>query len=146
MVGDPRAIPVWERVVDLIGADADDVRDRRKGTFYYVEAVCLGAQQLGDERAVPLLQRLHARPALRGNVCNSGFQPDFFQERQAMMELMIGRALARCGSRDGLHILIEYLDDVRAPLAEQAHSHLIDITGQNFGKDRQAWQEAHPGA
>lgn len=139
MVGDCRAIPVWEMVVHLIEATEDDVRDRRKGTFYYVEAVCWGAGQLRDGRSIPLLQRLHARPALHDNVCTSSYQADFFQERHAMMELMLARALARCGSARGFELLLEYLDDVRAPLAERAHSHLVDLTGKDFGKDAPAW-------
>jgi len=38
-----------------------------------------------------------------------------------MCELSIGRALSRCGSGEGVRIVIAYLDDNRAALAEQAH-------------------------
>jgi hypothetical protein len=127
------ALPVWGEIAERIGGAAEDVRDRRAGTFYYVESVCWGAEELGDPRAIPLLGRLHGRPALHGNVCRSGFQADYFAERQAMMELMIGRALARCGSPLGFEILIAYLEDTRASLAEGAHSRLIALIGQDRG-------------
>ena len=52
---------------------------------------------------------------------------------------MIGRALARCGSAEGYVILIGYLQDVRALLAEHAHGELVAISGRDFGKDATAW-------
>ncbi len=40
---------------------------------------------------------------------------------------------------NGLVVLIEYLKDARALLAEHAHSELISITGKDFGKETIAW-------
>jgi hypothetical protein len=51
----------------------------------------------------------------------------------------MGRALARCGSPDGFIILINYLQDVRALLTEHAHTELVRITGEDYGKDVAAW-------
>ena len=59
----------------------------------------------------------------------------------AFLELLICRAMARCGSPDGLIHLINYLNDVRAPLAEHAHTELIAITGKDFGKNMNAWSQ-----
>jgi hypothetical protein len=56
------------------------------------------------------------------------------------MELILGRALARSGSEEGYQTLIEYLDDMRAVLAEFAHNALIKITGFDFGKDKRKWK------
>jgi hypothetical protein len=145
MLCDPRAIPVWEQVANLLRPTEEGIRDRREGIFYYVEALAWGAEQLRDPAAVPMLRRLHSFPALREQVSHSGFQPDFFLERQAMMELMLARALARCGAEDGYETLIGYLEDVRAVLAEQAHDHLVALTGLDRGKDPAAWREALAG-
>ena len=60
-------------------------------------------------------------------------------ERRALLELGIGRALARCGSTDGVEILISYLNDNRALLAEFAHTTLVSVTGEDYGKDTSAW-------
>lgn len=49
--------------------------------------------------------------------------------------------MARCASPEGYSILAAYLDDVRALLAERAHSKLIDLTGADHGKDVQAWTD-----
>jgi hypothetical protein len=67
------------------------------------------------------------------------FEADVFLERRASLELAIGRALARCASPSGYRVLITYLDDTRALLAEHAHDELVAITGQDFGKDAAAW-------
>lgn len=88
---------------------------------------------------IPLLDRLHAHAPLRDQVYRDGFQPAVFEERRAMLELGIARAMARRGSPEGLDLLVEYLDDVRALLAERAHSELIDLTGVDHGKDASAW-------
>jgi hypothetical protein len=57
----------------------------------------------------------------------------------ALLELIIGRALTRSGSVDGLKILIEYLDDVRAVLAGFANSTLVKITSKDFWKNKSEW-------
>jgi len=137
---DPRALPVWQRVVDLLRtATGEDIWSQVRCVFHYVDALCLGAEQLGDPAAVPILQQLHGYPPFHHNELRSGFQADYLPERAAYLEVVIGRALARCGSPAGLVILINYLDDVRTLLAEHAHDHLVAVAGQDFGKDAAAW-------
>jgi hypothetical protein len=139
MTRDRRSLAVWDKVAKLLSPTEKDFRDRYKGTFYYVDAVCYGAELLGDTEAIPILNKMHAHPCLRNLVVKNVFMPDFIHERRAMLELAIGRALARCGSSDGISVLISYLDDNRAILAEFAHTTLIAITGQDYGKDARAW-------
>jgi hypothetical protein len=140
MTRDERALPVWDHFSTIIAeTDEADIRDRNLGLFYYLDAVCFGAERLGDARAVPFLKRLHAHRAFHNRGVATGFQPDFFLERMAYLELVIGRAMARCGAREGYQVLIDYLKDARALLAEHAHSELRAITGQDFGKDAQRW-------
>jgi ribulose 1,5-bisphosphate synthetase/thiazole synthase len=139
MTRDKRSLAVWEKVAELLCPAEQDFRDRLKGTFYYVDAVCYGAELLGKPEAIPILQKLHSYAPLQNLVVVDRFDPDFIHERQAMLELAIGRSLARCGSSEGLKILISYLQDNRAILAEGAHSELAAITGCDYGKDREAW-------
>lgn len=139
---DARALPVWQRVVDLLAeVKEEDIWSQRKGTFYYVDAVCVGAEKLGDTRAVPLLQQMHGYEAFHGKQLTRGFQADYLLERPAYLEVVIARALARCASPLGVATLITYLEDVRALLAEQAHSELVAISGKDFGKDPSAWSQ-----
>jgi hypothetical protein len=139
MTRDARALPVFSQVVDLLEPTDEDLRDRRKGTFSYVEAVAWGMEQLRSPAALPTLRRLQSFPPLRDQVCRSGFQADFFAERQAYLELCIARAQARCGDEEGIRTLIAYLEDARGLLAQSAHASLIELTGQDFDKDLAAW-------
>ncbi len=139
MARDRRALPIWQRVVDLLaGVTEEEVQSGVKGVFYYVDAVCAGVERLGDPAAIPMLKQLHRYPPFHDNVCLAGYQVDFFEERLAYLELIIARALARCGSPEGVMVLIDYLQDARALLAEHAHEELVSISGEDFGKDKAA--------
>ncbi|WP_276356542.1 FAD-dependent oxidoreductase [Cohnella caldifontis] len=139
LTADPRGIPVWEAVADRLHPAEDDFKDMLKCTFYYVQAVCLGAERLGSPAMLPALRKLHGHHPLRNLACRDGLQPDYFEERRALLELMIGRSMARCGDPEGYRILISYLDDVRALLSEHAHAELASISERDFGKDPCAW-------
>jgi flavin-dependent dehydrogenase len=142
MVPDTLALPVWRRVIDLLAAaKPEDFYEEMQGVFYYVDVVCSAAERLAIAGMIPALKKLHSYPLFHGLTSTSGFQPDFVLERLSYLEVVIGRALARCGSADGYIVLISYLNDNRALLAEHAHSELAAITGADFGKDAQAWSE-----
>jgi flavin-dependent dehydrogenase len=147
MVPDARALPVWRRVIDLLAATKpEDFYEEMQGVFYYVDVVCAAAERLASAQMIPPLKKLHNYPLFHGLMSYGGFQPDFIQERLSYLEVVIGRALARCGSADGFIVLISYLSDNRALLAEHAHSELTAITGADFGKNARAWSawlEAH---
>jgi len=133
-----RILQVLARIVGLLRPTPADFRDRTRGTFHYVEAVCYVAERLGDERVMPPLLALHGRDGLHDLQAQAP-EADFFLERMAYLEVAIGRALARCGAPRGVEILASYLDDARAVLAEHAHDELIAVSGQDFGKDPAAW-------
>lgn len=140
MTRDRRSLKVWQRVVDILDPREDEYKEMTRSPFHYVDAVCFGAERLGDPAAIPIFNKLHAYPCLRNHVDRDGFQPDYLKERQAMNELSIGKALSRCGSSEGTALVIDYLDDSRTTLAEQAHSHLVRISGSDHGKEGQAWK------
>ena len=140
MLRDERAIPIWQRVADLLAtATEDTITNRRQSYYYYAYAITYGAERLGDPAVIPILKQVHGYKPFRQHSITQGFEPDYLRERLAYLELVIGRALARCGSPDGFIILINYLQDVRALLTEHAHTELIRITGEDFGKDVAAW-------
>lgn len=93
-----------------------------------------------EPAGIPTLERLYAHSSLRNQVVRAGFQPDFSKKRQAILEPALGKALARCGSPRGPEILIAYLADNRALLSEQEHTQLVALSGQDYGKDVQAWR------
>jgi hypothetical protein len=131
---------VWEQVAELVSPVEEDFRDQRLGLFYYIDALCQGAERLGDRAALPMLERLHRVPLLRGQQCARGPQPDYFMERRSMLELSIGRAMARCGSLEGYNILSAYLSDNRSLLAKNAWLQLRRLTGKSFGLESKTWE------
>jgi len=145
----PRALPVWQQVADRLRpadrrlggphSSRATLRDQLTGTFAYLDAVCYGAERLGDPRAVPILLQLHADPSVRSQVRTGPVDEEEFQERQAMLELALARALARCGSPVGFHLLVDFMTDSRALLARAAHSELVDLLGGDRGTDPFAW-------
>jgi ribulose 1,5-bisphosphate synthetase/thiazole synthase len=140
LVADERALPVWARVIELLAkTTTEDFHDDMKGVFYYVDAVCFGAERLGLTDVVATLRQLHQYEPFHGQARYTGFEADYVQERIAYLELVIGRTMARCASPDGYVVLMSYLNDSRALLAEHAHSELVAITGEDHGKDVQAW-------
>jgi hypothetical protein len=58
-----------------------------------------------------------------------------------MLELGIGRALARCGSESGYEILITYLIDTRSLLAKNALQELQRISGKNYENNQKQWSK-----
>lgn len=137
---DERSIEVWERVAELLQPTEADFKDTWKGIYYYIDAVCQGAERLGSRQAIPLLLKLHQVPFLNGQECKEGIQPDYFLERRSMLELAIGRALARSGSPEGYEILIRYISDVRSLLSLQALGELRRLTNEDYGPDSHNWQ------
>jgi len=140
MTRSERSLPIWQRVVDLLAqASLDNVFATQSGVFAYVDAVCSGAERLASPAAILLLEKLQSYPVFRGHHLPRGMQADYLPERVAYLEIVIARALARCGSPRGALTLIHYLGDVRKFYARHAHSELVIISGQDFGFDAPAW-------
>jgi hypothetical protein len=112
--------------------------------FNYVFSICYAAERLADPACVEALTVLAGKPGIQGGVLPRGTDPrktaSATADRYAYLELCVGRAMARCGSRRGYQIVLDYLHDVRAFLARSAHDELVDLAGRDFGYDREAWQ------
>jgi hypothetical protein len=136
---DKRSVALWKRVADLLRPEEEDFKDPKLGIFYYIHSICFGAERLGDEEAVPVLFQIHQNRWLKRLQSSQPYEVDYFRERKAILELAIGRALARCGSLVGYEILIEYLGDNRSLLSLQAESELERLTSEHFQNDREKW-------
>jgi len=146
MTRDRRALAVWEKLGSLVKPLPEDFAAELPWPFHYVDAICYGAELLGDAEAVPTLNKMHSQPLLNNQSAKKGFQVDFDLEKRALTEVTLARTLARLGRTEGYDTLIGYLDDNRASLAEFAHMSLEELTGCNNGKDPQAWRQWLAGA
>ncbi|WP_164821779.1 FAD-dependent oxidoreductase [Paenibacillus koleovorans] len=142
MTNDCRAaVDVANRAVKKLNPTWEKFTDPKHGLFYYVDSLCHMAERLGHPDFIPSLKVLQQDPLFSGRTSNVLLQPDFFEERAAYLELVIARALARCGDKDGLRTLAEYLGDVRKILVRHAHQELSALTGKAFGQDGMLWEK-----
>jgi len=138
---DARVLPIWQRTVDLLSkATKEQVFDRYRDLYAYAAAFLYGAERLGDPKAIPILQQLHSYPLFSNHLSTAPYEADIFDERLAHLEVVTGRALARCGSAEGYAILIDYLRDSRLSLASHAHDELVRLSGRDYGQNREAWR------
>ena len=138
-LGDERVIPLLTEVARKVRMDPG----KSDMMFGYVHSVCYAAERLGAPACVEALEILADKPGLRGGALPPGTDPrktaSRKSDRYAYLELCVGRALARCGSRRGWEMLLGYLGDPRGFLARSAHDELVAIAGRDLGYDRSAW-------
>jgi hypothetical protein len=129
-------------VSELFRAESiEDFKVKDKALFFYIDAVCYAANMIGSKMAIPHLKKIHHNQFLNNMSLKRGIEKDHVLERLSLMELILGRALARSGSAEGYEVLIEYLEDMRAVLAEFSHGTLIKITKRDFGKKKEEWSK-----
>jgi flavin-dependent dehydrogenase len=123
--GDRRALPAILEKVELLTA-ADD--------FSHHRAVGLAIEAIGDRAAAKPLAQLLARPEMSGHVHASievarernvpGGTNAVQSRRESLRELMLARALYRCGDYEGVgaKILQQYVNDLRGHLSRHAQA------------------------
>lgn len=129
---DPRILPLLERLVSRVEAAARDWRDQRECVFSHIESVAYVAERRGEAGYRPLLARLLALPEFRQverPAGAPGFDVDPIEERILYAKLILARALARCGGREGYQILLRLTEDGRRLVAKSAMDELSALTG-----------------
>jgi len=139
-LGDVRVIPHMTEVAKRVRMNPAK-SDRM---FDYVFSVCYAAERLGDPACREALTILADKPGIRGGLLPGGTDPrktaSRRADRYAYLELCAGRALARCGTRRGYEVVLDYLQDTRGFLARSAHEELVALSGRDLGYDRNAWR------
>ena len=139
-LGDARVIPHLAEVARRVRMNPA----RSDMMFHYVFSVCYAAERLGDPACAAALAVLADKPGIRGGALPYGTDPRKTQSRKAdryaYLELCVGRALARCGSRRGYEIILEYVRDTRGFLARSAHDELVALAGTDLGYGAKAWR------
>ena len=136
-----RGVPVFRRLVDVLCTSERDYTSNRKGVFYFIQSVAYCAERLGFVEFIPLLQQLLELPEIRSSCRANLIEPSIFVERHAYLSLMLNRALARCGSREGYLGLCSFLEDNRALLRRSAHDELCELMGVDFKYDIEEWNK-----
>ncbi len=120
---DARAVPVILEKLKLLTAEDD---------FSHHRAAGLALELIGDEAAAAPLAQLLAKPSMSGHVHSSieiarrreapGGTNAVQTRRESLRELLLARALYRCGDHQGVgrRILESYTTDLRGHLARHA--------------------------
>jgi len=117
---DANAVPAILRKLEMLDADV---------TLSHHRAVALALEQIGDPAAAPPLARLLNEPGMRGHAMRK-LEPLYDGQRERrrregpLREIVLARALYRCGDHDGLgeKTLLEYQDDIRGLFARHAQA------------------------
>ncbi len=121
--GNPKALPAILEKTELLDASVE---------FSHHRAVGRALELIGDSSAAKPLAGLLAKPGMRGhahtdiNIAIAKEVPGGTNaeqtRRESLRELMLARALYRCGDQDGIGeaILREYTKDLRGHLARHA--------------------------
>jgi len=122
--GDPRALaPILDKTRAL----------NERSQFSHFRAVAMALEALGQAAAAPVLAELLAKPGLTGHAVtdlptalqrNPGSGTDTTTRNQALSELVLARALYRCGDHQGLgeRILREYARDLHGLFSRHAQA------------------------
>ncbi len=113
------AVPVLVEKIDALGSGSE---------FSHFRAVAIASEEVGDPALAEALYRVFQRLEIEGysispeKILNSG-SPKYYSGRsQTLRELILARALYRCGDHKGLgkSILENYANDVRGHYAGHA--------------------------
>jgi hypothetical protein len=141
--GDARVIPCITEVAKRVEMNPNE----SDAMFNYVYSICYAADRLADPACIEALDSLAKKKGIYGSRYPIGTDPretgkgkaSIREDRYAYLELCIGRALARCGSKQGYQTVIDYLTDIRGFLARSAHEELTALSGYDFSYDTEAW-------
>lgn len=123
--GDAKVLPVVLEKAALLDPQVE---------FSHHRAVALASEQLADRRAAPVLADVLQKPGMMGHHHHSidtaiergvpGGTNAEQTRRESLRELMLARALFRCGDQNGLGrtILENYAKDLRGHLARHAQA------------------------
>jgi len=126
---DPRALDVILEKVKLLDA---------KSEFSHHRAVAMALEAIGDPKAAPALAELLSKPGMTGYATGSvddartisaiGGGTENAPRNNSLRELVLARALYRCGDAGGLgkKILQQYAQDLRGHYARHAQAVLAE--------------------
>ena len=142
--GDSRVIPLMTEIAKRVKMNPD----KSDVMFNYVYSICYASDRLADPECIPALKLLAKKKGISGSRLPIGTDPretgkgkaSIREDRYAYLEFSIGRAMARCGSKQGYEMMIDYLTDIRGFIARSAHEELAALSQRDFGYDPQAWK------
>lgn len=100
--------------------------------------LCFYIERLPDPSFIPSLEKLLNDVNIKGFFTEE-YQLTRWRIYRGDLELFIGAALARCGSKTGYDLLVTYLNDIHYNFKKFAVSELKTLTDMDFQYNTNAW-------
>ena len=107
---------------------------------YYNRIVnlCFYIERNPDNQFICGLEKLLDDMNIRGHKTKD-YDKTRWKLYNANLELLLASSAARCGSKVGLDVLVDYLDDIHSDFRKFAHKELKQISEKDYGYDMQKW-------
>jgi hypothetical protein len=102
--------------------------------------LCFYAERNPDAAFIPGFEKLLGDEHI-GGFMTEEYQLTRWRVYGGDLELFIGAALARCGSKTGYDLLLMYLNDIHFNFKDLSRSELVALTGNDLGYDVKAWKK-----
>jgi hypothetical protein len=102
--------------------------------------LCFYVERLADQSFIYSLEKLLADENIKGYVTEE-YNLTRWRVYGGDLELFIGAALARCGSKTGYDLLMKYLHDIHYDFKRFAVSELKALTNMDYGYNTEAWEK-----
>lgn len=102
--------------------------------------LCFYIERMPDSIFIPGLDNLLKDKNIQGHK-TTAYNKTRWHVYGADLELYIGSALARCGSKKGLESLVDFLDEQHSNFRGFANNELKRITREDYGYNAEAWRK-----
>lgn len=102
--------------------------------------LCFYAERVPDRSFILGFEKLLTDKNISGYVTGE-YQNTRWKVYGAVLELNIGAAMGRCGSKTGYELLLAYLGDIHFNFRNFAENELRELTGAGHRSDKSAWQK-----
>jgi hypothetical protein len=131
--------------MEIIAARLDPQTLPYDARWGYLFAFANACEARPDAAWIAPLSRFLALPMFQDLLVGRSEDPrrtrDPMAERHGYLRLALSRALARCGSVAGCRELLPFLGEARLAWARSARKTLTELSGADFGFDKDRWQK-----
>ena len=104
-----------------------------------ISSLCFYAERLPDHSFIQGFEKLLEDENI-GDYKTETYHDVRWRVYGGSLELSIGAALARCGSKTGYDLLATYIDDIHYNFKDFASRELAVLTGENFKYNAKKWK------
>lgn len=102
--------------------------------------LCFYSERQPDQKLIAGFEKLLMDTNI-GNFKTTKYENVRWRVYGGSLEINIGAAMARCGGKTGLKLLVSYLEDLHSDFKSFANRELTAVTKMNHGEDVKGWEK-----